>query len=111
MDKLKEIMELVSKFAKAQITYESVLDIPISEIDGDSLDRASYDVKRTHDALESSLRALLERNPLSHSRIIELQESHVGGISTTYPLDDSDWLNFARAIEIEHGIIGAQPWS
>lgn len=95
MDKVQEIMELVSKLTKAQITYESVLDIPLSAIDGDSLDRASHDVKRTHDALESKLRALLERKPLDAHQRMEVLHA--------IPDDDDDeeeWMLTDKQIQL-----------
>ena len=42
--------------------------------------------------------------PLTDEKILELQESYVGGVCPQYPLDNSDWINFARAIEINHNI-------
>lgn len=44
------------------------------------------------------------RNPLTDEQINHIQETHVGGPTPSYPLDPSDWLNFARAIEHAHGI-------
>lgn len=46
----------------------------------------------------------LQRVPLSDSRLLELQESYVGAVCPQYPLDSSDWINFARAIEAAHNI-------
>lgn len=86
MDKIQEIMALVGEYG-SMVKCEQF----------DECDDIYSDI-------ESKLRALLERKPLSHSRILELQESHVGGICPSYPLDSSDWCNFTRAIEIEHGI-------
>ena len=45
-----------------------------------------------------------QRVPLSDARIFDLQEKYVGAICPQYPLDSSDWLCFARAIEAAHGI-------
>lgn len=102
MDKVQEIMALVTRaMDRAMWAGELILD------DSGEFNDRFNEAAKLRSNVESKLRELLERKPLSHSRIIELQESHVGGISTTYPLDDSDWLNFARAIEIEHGIKGA----
>ena len=48
--------------------------------------------------------ALRGAKPLTDEQILKLQESYVGGVSPQYPLDSSDWINFARAIEINHKI-------
>jgi hypothetical protein len=38
-------------------------------------------------------------NPeLSDDRIVDLVDKHVGGPTPSYPLDMSDWINFARAV-------------
>jgi hypothetical protein len=42
--------------------------------------------------------------PLTDKQIQHLVDTHVGGPNPSYPLDNSDWLNFARAIEAAHGI-------
>ena len=41
---------------------------------------------------------------LTDTEIVRLQECCVGGPCPSYPLDNSDWINFARAIEQAHGI-------
>ncbi|ALV06663.1 hypothetical protein [Roseateles depolymerans] len=45
-----------------------------------------------------------ERKPLTDEQIVDLQDKYVGLPSASYPLTTSDWVNFARAIEAEHGI-------
>ena len=45
-----------------------------------------------------------QRKPLTDEEILHRVDTHVGGPSPSYPLDNSDWLNFARAIEAAHGI-------
>ena len=45
-----------------------------------------------------------KRKPLSVEKILHLVETHVGAPSMSYPLDNSDWINFARAIETAHNI-------
>ena len=54
-------------------------------------------------AIESKLRELV-REPLSDEHVLSMQERYVGGVCPQYPLDVSDWINFARAIERAHGI-------
>ena len=41
---------------------------------------------------------------LTDEQILHLVDTHVGAPSMDYPLDNSDWINFARAIEAAHGI-------
>jgi hypothetical protein len=36
---------------------------------------------------------------MTDEQILHLQEINVGGPSPSYPLDNADWINFARAIE------------
>lgn len=36
---------------------------------------------------------------LTVEEILHIQQTHVGGPCPSYPLDNSDWINFARAIE------------
>ena len=50
------------------------------------------------------LRAPPQRKPLTVEKILHLVDTHVGAPSMSYPLDNSDWINFARAIEAAHGI-------
>ena len=45
-----------------------------------------------------------KRKPLSVEKILHLVDTHVGAPSMSYPLDNNDWINFARAIEAAHGI-------
>jgi len=45
-----------------------------------------------------------EQEPLSVEKILHLVDTHVGAPSISYPLDNSDWINFARAIEAAHNI-------
>lgn len=45
-----------------------------------------------------------QRKPLTNEQILHRVDTHVGGSSPSYPLDNSDWINFARAIESAHGI-------
>ena len=45
-----------------------------------------------------------QRKPLSVEKILHLVDTHVGAPSMAYPLDNSDWMNFARAIEAAHNI-------
>lgn len=44
-----------------------------------------------------------QRTALTDEQIMDLQEKYVGGPCPSYPLDASDWINFARAIECAHG--------
>jgi hypothetical protein len=44
------------------------------------------------------------RKPLTKERILHLVDTHVGPVNPKYPLDNSDWIDFARAIEIDHDI-------
>lgn len=44
------------------------------------------------------------RQPLTDEQILHRVDTHVGGPSPSYPLDNSDWIDFARAIEAAHGI-------
>lgn len=53
--------------------------------------------------IKSKLRELV-REPLSDEHVLSMQERYVGGVCPQYPLDVSDWINFARAIERAHGI-------
>ena len=41
---------------------------------------------------------------LTVEKILHLVDTYVGAPSMSYPLDSSDWINFARAIEAAHGI-------
>ena len=45
-----------------------------------------------------------QRKPLTDEQILHFVDTHVGAPSMAYPLDNSDWMNFARAIEAAHGI-------
>ena len=45
-----------------------------------------------------------QRKPLTVEKILHLVDTYVGAPSMAYPLDSSDWINFARAIEAAHGI-------
>ena len=45
-----------------------------------------------------------QRKPLTDEQILHFVDTHVGAPSMAYPLDNSDWINFARAIEAAHGI-------
>ena len=58
--------------------------------------------------IQSKLRELVERcsvrEPLSDEHVLSMQERYVGGVCPQYPLDASDWINFARAIELAHNI-------
>ena len=45
-----------------------------------------------------------QRKPLTVEKILHLVDTHVGAPSMSYPLDNSDWINFARAIEAAHNI-------
>ena len=45
-----------------------------------------------------------QRKPLTVEKILHLVDTHVGAPSMPYPLDNSDWINFARAIEAAHNI-------
>jgi len=45
-----------------------------------------------------------QRKPLTDEQILHIVSTHVGEISPNYPLDNSDWINFAHAIESAHGI-------
>ena len=82
-DKIQEIMGLV--------------DAAIMGAEG----HEATDVVR--DIIQSKLRELV-REPLSDEHVLSMQERYVGGVCPQYPLDVSDWINFARAIERAHGI-------
>ena len=41
---------------------------------------------------------------LTDEQILHFVDIHVGAPSMAYPLDNSDWITFARAIEAAHGI-------
>ena len=43
-----------------------------------------------------------QRKPLTDEQILHFVDTHVGAPSMAYPLDNSDWINFARAIEAAH---------
>ena len=45
-----------------------------------------------------------QRKPLTDEQILHFVDTHVGAPSMAYPLDNSDWMNFARAIEAAHNI-------
>jgi hypothetical protein len=45
--------------------------------------------------------------PLTDEQIQHLVDTYVGEPNARYPLDNSDWMNFARAVEAAHGIKGA----
>jgi len=45
-----------------------------------------------------------QRKPLTDEQILHIVSTHIGEISPSYPLDNSDWINFAHAIESAHGI-------
>ena len=49
------------------------------------------------------------QQPLTDEQILHRVDTHVGCPSPSYPLANSDWINFARAIEQAHGITGAAP--
>jgi hypothetical protein len=49
-----------------------------------------------------------ERQPLTDEEILHRVDTHVGIPSLRYPLNNSDWINFVRAIEAAHNI-GAKP--
>jgi len=42
--------------------------------------------------------------PLSYEQIGKLVDTYIGGPSPSYPLDQSSWIDFTRAVESEHGI-------
>jgi len=44
------------------------------------------------------------RKPLTDEQILHIVSTHIGEISPSYPLDNSDWINFAHAIESAYGI-------
>ena len=82
-DKVQEIMGLVDAVIMGSEGHETT------------------DVVR--DIIQSKLRELV-REPLSDEHVLSMQERYVGGVCPQYPLDVSDWINFARAIERAHGI-------
>ena len=82
-DKIQEIMGLVEEYKDVAIGGFSGLDERM--------------------VIESKLRELV-REPLSDEHVLSMQERYVGGVCPQYPLDASDWINFARAIECAHGI-------
>ena len=45
-----------------------------------------------------------QRKPLTDEQILHIVSTHIGEISPSYPLDNSDWINFSHAIEAAHGI-------
>ena len=45
-----------------------------------------------------------QRKPLTDEQILHFVDTHVGAPSMAYPLDNSDWIIFARAIEAAHNI-------
>ena len=55
-------------------------------------------------ALKHEAQPVAERKPLTDERILHFVDTYVGGSSPSYPLDNSDWINFARAIEAAHNI-------
>jgi hypothetical protein len=46
-----------------------------------------------------------QRKPLTDEEILRLVGTHVGGVNPGN-LDNSDWIQFARAVEAAHGIVG-----
>lgn len=66
------------------------------------------DVERAQQAI-ALIKILLkstppQRKPLTDEQILHFVDIHVGAPSMAYPLDNSDWITFARAIEAAHGI-------
>lgn len=53
---------------------------------------------------QNEVRGNLSRKPLTDEQILHFVDTHVGVPSMAYPLDNSDWMNFARAIEAAHNI-------
>lgn len=82
-DKIQEIMGLVDEYK----------DVAIGGFSG-------WEERMV---IESKLRELV-REPLGDEDVLSIQERYVGGVCPQYPLDASDWINFARAIEAAHGI-------
>ena len=52
-----------------------------------------------------------QRKPLTDAEIEHLLETRVGTPSPSYPLEKSDWMQFARAIEAAHGIKEKNTWT
>lgn len=50
----------------------------------------------------------VQRLPLTEDQIKHLWETRVGQLCPSYPLEKSDWVQFARTIEAAHNI-GAKP--
>ena len=82
-DKIQEIMGLVDAAIMGSEGHEAT------------------DVVR--DIIQSKLRELV-REPLSDEHVLSMQERYVGGVCPQYPMDISDWINFACAIERAHVI-------
>lgn len=102
-DKIQEIMEEVRMYGAAWFVSGQQQSIS----DKDAL---YFESKAQGHLLEiqSKLRKLVERcsvrEPLSYENVLNIQERYIGGVCPQYPLDASDWINFARAIELAHNI-------
>lgn len=48
-----------------------------------------------------------EARPMTDEQILHIVDTYVGPISQAHPLDNSDWIAFARAIEVRHGIVAS----
>ena len=94
-DKIQEIMGLVE--LHAQMHRASFM--------GSAKEYSAFrsEADKTKNKIQSKLRELV-REPLSDEHVLSMQERYVGGVCPQYPLDVSDWINFARAIERAHGI-------
>lgn len=59
-----------------------------------------------HEAMSVLIEQSAHQEPLTPEQILHRVDTHVGGPSPSYQLDNSDWINFARAIEAAHNITG-----
>jgi hypothetical protein len=75
-------------------------------MDRKTLDLAAEKVGHTHPNATPTA-AGDEAKPMTVEQILHRVDTHVGGVSPKYPLDNSDWINFARAIEAHHGIVAS----
>lgn len=93
MDKVQEIMALVDDFKDAWTEFLSV--------DDERLKSAEEGVKKSLGDIESKLRALLERKPLTDGQMFLALHSLPIEPPKRLP---NGWVEFARAIERAHGI-------
>lgn len=72
------------------------------EAEGPPKDTAAEAIEAWNRAHVSSEQQAAQQDAetLTVEEILHIQETHVGGPCPAYPLDNSDWINFARAIEV-----------